>query len=263
MRIFLDVGSHFGETLDEVLKPKYKFDKVYCFEPSNHALNILNKKFSQDSRVEICPFGLSNSNDRVPLYMPGTLSGSIFEEANNDNCSNQYEEIELRDASQWLNENIGINDFVVMKTNCEGSEIYIIDSLLKSNLLSNIYSLLVTFDIREFQGHEYKERMIRKRLRQSGLNNFCFSEDVMFGSSHNARIANWLRLFGIHEDGLDASTLKLRYQRNFEKYSRKNGYFYYLESRVKAFIKFKYFPEFLKVPFRVLKKILWTNREKN
>ena len=29
MKIFVDVGSHFGETLDEVRKDKYGFDKIY------------------------------------------------------------------------------------------------------------------------------------------------------------------------------------------------------------------------------------------
>lgn len=33
MRIFLDVGAHDGQTLAEVLKPEYRFDRVYAFEP--------------------------------------------------------------------------------------------------------------------------------------------------------------------------------------------------------------------------------------
>lgn len=263
MRIFLDVGSHHGETLNEVLNPKYAFDRVYCFEPSQYALKMLRKKTQHDDRVIICPFGLSNENIKKPLYHPGTLSGSIFKDSNFLSDNDPHEIIELRDTSSWLKENVNESDFIVMKMNCEGSEIYIIDSLLGSNLLKNIYSILVTFDIREFEGHEHSEIEVRKRLRKSGLNNFCFSDDVMIGLTHDARIANWLKSFGVHENGYDIANLKLKYKINFNKYSKKNGYLYYLESRIKVFTRYKSFPEPLKIPLRFLKKILWTNREKD
>ena len=43
MRIFLDIGAHTGETLNEVLKEKYAFDRVICFEPSNICMPSLKK----------------------------------------------------------------------------------------------------------------------------------------------------------------------------------------------------------------------------
>ena len=33
MKIFLDIGSHMGQTLREVTKEKYAFDKIVGFEP--------------------------------------------------------------------------------------------------------------------------------------------------------------------------------------------------------------------------------------
>ena len=33
MKIFLDIGSHYGETLSVIQQSKYGFDRIYCFEP--------------------------------------------------------------------------------------------------------------------------------------------------------------------------------------------------------------------------------------
>ena len=43
MKISLDVGSHKGETLKEVIKSKYNFEKIYCFEPSKKCIKDLKK----------------------------------------------------------------------------------------------------------------------------------------------------------------------------------------------------------------------------
>lgn len=262
MKVFLDVGSHYGETLNEVLKKEYNFDKVFCFEPSSKALPFLEKEAEKDDRVTICPFGLSNKDDDVKLYNSGTLSGSIFKNEL-DESDDVAEIINLKDTSKWFTENLSIDDFVVMKTNCEGSEVYIVESLIKSNLIKNIYSLLVTFDIREFKEFMHLERKIRKSLQQTGFNNFCFSEDVMIGSTHDERIKHWLHLFGINEDSNDKNELSKKYKTNFERFSKMSGTAYYIESKFKSYIRFNQLPEFIKKPFRFLKKHLWTYREKN
>ena len=73
MKIFLDIGSHIGQTLHEVTKEKYAFDKIVCFEPSSFCLDQLKKFAEEDDRIIICEFGLGNRNHEVELFMPGTL----------------------------------------------------------------------------------------------------------------------------------------------------------------------------------------------
>ena len=58
MKIFLDIGSHIGQTLHEVTKEKYAFDKIVCFEPSSFCLDKLKKFAEEDDRIIICEFGL-------------------------------------------------------------------------------------------------------------------------------------------------------------------------------------------------------------
>ena len=57
MKIFLDIGSHVGQTLLEVTKEKYAFDKIVCFEPSRVCLKELKKFAENDERIVICNFG--------------------------------------------------------------------------------------------------------------------------------------------------------------------------------------------------------------
>ena len=80
----------------------------------------------------------------------------------------------LRDANEWFRENIDPEDYIVVKTNCEGSEVDILDSLIDGDYMKNIYSFLVTFDIREHKEYQYREIEIRKKLKKKKLKIFVF-----------------------------------------------------------------------------------------
>ena len=73
MKIFVDIGSHIGETLLEITKEKYAFDKIYCFEPSTYCIEDLKKFANEDRRITICDFGLSNKNQDAELFQLGSL----------------------------------------------------------------------------------------------------------------------------------------------------------------------------------------------
>jgi FkbM family methyltransferase len=139
MKIFLDVGSHKGETLHEVTKEKYAFDKIVCFEPSSFCLDKLKRFAAEDDRIIICEFGLSNRDQEVELFLPGTLAGSIYKDGNpslgkkeveSEEITEEVETIKLRDAKEWFDNNTSADDYIVVKTNCEGSEVDILDSLI-------------------------------------------------------------------------------------------------------------------------------------
>ena len=261
MRIFLDIGAHTGETLNEVLKEKYAFDRVICFEPSNICMPSLKKYADLDSRVEIQQIGLSNVDGKEVLYNPGELNGSIFHEENA--ISNSSESITLVDAHSWYSENLNPSDFVVIKTNCEGSEVNIIDSFLKGHTFKNFYSLLITFDIRDYPSQAYKEVEIRQRLKNSGYKNFCFSDDVMIGPTHEERIANWLKNFGIDQPLKSSEELKEEFNINFIKFSNKTGILVRAEIKLKRIFKYQSLPSPVKRLLQFLKRLLRLNRERS
>jgi len=262
MKIFLDIGSHEGETLLEVTKEKYSFDKIFCFEPSRVCLDKLKKFSEMDDRISICEFGLSNRNQDAELFQPGSLGGTVFKDDTHALDKEKVEKIKLRDANEWFEKNVSVDDYIVVKTNCEGSEVDIIDSLIDGNFMKNIYSFLITFDIREHKEFAYREVEVRKRLKKEKLNNFCFSDDVMIGLTHEKRIENWLKLFGIDSNNKDIDYLKELHRKDFLKYSSKRGFFTRWEIILKRVFNYKYYPEWLKNTLRQFKRMLGLNRER-
>lgn len=261
MRVFLDIGAHTGETLNEVLKKKYAFDRVVCFEPSQTCMADLNEYVQKDSRVEVHQIGLSNTNGIETLYNPGELNGSIFSE--DINLDDTKETITLVDAHAWYAANIDDSDFVVIKTNCEGSEVNIIDSFLDGATFKKFYSLLVTFDIRDYPSLAYKEPEARKKLNASGYKNFCFSDDVMIGPTHEQRIENWLTSFGIDLPSESIEDLKKKFDSNFLKFSKKSGNFVRMEITMKRLFRYQNFPTPIKKILRLMKRIFRMNRERS
>ena len=261
MRVFLDIGAHTGETLNEVLKEKYAFDRIVCFEPSETCLDSLNEYVARDSRVEIHQIGLSNSSGQQTLYNPGELNGSIFSEE--ENLSDTQESITLVDAHTWYSENLDPSDFVVIKTNCEGSEVNIVDSFLKGDTFQYFYTLLVTFDIRDYPSLAYQEIEIRQRLKSSGHKNFCFSDNMMIGPTHEKRIENWLSSFGVDCPAESIDQLEQRFNKNFVKFSRKSGTFVRLEIAVKRAFQYQSLPVPVKKFLQLLKRLLRMNRERS
>ena len=271
MKIFIDIGSHIGQTLHEVTKAKYAFDKIYCFEPSMHCIKSLEKIAETDSRIIICNFGLSNQTQDAKLFLPGSQGGTIFESEIDDSAgvseetsenNGEVEKIKLRDANEWFEENINPADYIVVKTNCEGSEVDILDSLIDGKFMKNIYIFLVTFDIRENPKYQYRELEVRKRLKQQIEKNFCFSDDVMIGRSHEKRIENWLRLFGVDTDIQDVKLLRNKYKKIFLQYSNKNGFMVRWETKLKRNLRYTIFPNWIKVALRSFKRIMGLNRDR-
>jgi FkbM family methyltransferase len=260
MRVFLDIGAHTGETLHEVQKPVYGFDRIFTFEPSKQCLPVLNAIAARDGRVQVCPFGLSNRDDVVSLYDPGTLAGSVF---TNEDAPASAEEIRLVKASRWFDENLSKLDFIVVKTNCEGSEVDILDDLLRSGWMSSVYTFLVTFDIRAYPKLRHKEVEIRRRLKQAATENYCFSDDVMIGTTHDKRIAHWLHLFGVDQAGEDVGELRRSLRPNFSTYASKSGLRPRLESRLKQQFRYEAFPAPLKSALQFAKRSVGLHRERD
>ena len=271
MKIFLDIGSHIGETLYEVRKEKYAFDKIVCFEPSSFCLDELKIFAAEDDRIIICEFGLSNRNQDVELFLPGTEAGSIYQDGDPSlvkkevasvETPEEVETITLCDAKEWFEKNTSADDYIVVKTNCEGSEVDILESLIDGNIMKNIYSFLITFDIRHYKEFQHREMEIRKRLKKEEFKNFCFSDDVMIGSSHEKRIENWLTLFGIDSQNKDIYFLRKLHEKEFLKYSSKSGFFPRWEIRIKRIFHYKNFPDWVKNTLRFLKRMLGLSRER-
>jgi FkbM family methyltransferase len=262
-RIFMDVGAHYGETAVSVLDARYQFDRVCCFEPSKECVPTLTQLGRSDERLELYFFGLSGKTRNAKLYDSGSLSASILGAlGDNPGIQRDCETVLLVDIFDWINRETKPNDFIVLKLNCEGGEVEILDRLLEANIIDRFYSVLITFDIREFPGGTSEERRLRRLLRASDRPNFCFSDDVMIGPSHDARLRNWLDTFGVSRSGLTTEELRTQFHGVFRRYANKSGRFARLESTFKRLFRFKKLPSSVKNFFRFIKRLLRLNRER-
>jgi FkbM family methyltransferase len=122
MRLFIDVGAHLGESLEVALDPRFDFSRIYALEPASTCVSILEKY--RDTRVVVCPFGLSDKDHSADLFGAGLLGASIYSQKEflDPRSPDMVERIELRRASTWLEENTEQGDEIFLKLNCEGSE---------------------------------------------------------------------------------------------------------------------------------------------
>jgi FkbM family methyltransferase len=256
VRVFLDIGSHMGETVLEVQQARYGFDRIICFEPASPCWPTLEVIANKDPRVEICKFGLGMADATVALHNPGHEGGSIL------GGEGPIERVQIVDSASWFRSNLHSTDFIVAKTNCEGAEVAIINRLIDEELFGWAVSFLVTFDIRHFPEHRGEEAKLRARLRRTGLQNFCFSDDVMIGTTHQRRIAHWLHLFGI-DTGEARPEVERKHAANFIRYSRKRGLHHRWEHVLKDRFGYSSLPDPIKAVLRASKRRIGFSRERD
>jgi FkbM family methyltransferase len=186
MKIFLDVGCHLGETLDEVIKDYHTFDKIVAFEPSTTCFRVIEQKYKN---VILCNFGLSNRTGQCILYDTGGMGASIFPDKN-DLESNFNEPINIVNASGWISKNTSVDDTIYLKLNCEGSECDIIEDLIRTGVYDRISHIMIDFDVRKIPSQSHRQNQILNLL--SGKKNYHVCENVMIGATHQDKIRNWL-----------------------------------------------------------------------
>lgn len=220
MKILLDVGANTGQTARAALSARYSFDRIVCFEPAPPCWREIES--IGDPRTQLCKFGLSNKTGSQTLYNPGSLDGTLFPDMAGVEASSAQVMIELRRARDWFLDNISPSDIVFMKLNCEGSECDIVEDLLESGQLQNVYSVMIDFDVRKIRSMRNREIIVRQKLRAARCQNVAFAEDVMFGDSHEARICRWLDSVGAHES-LPVEALREKYAPIFLRLSSRSG----------------------------------------
>jgi len=192
MKVFLDVGAHEGASLNAVRDPKYGFDRIYCFEPARSCWPALESV--RDDRVVVCRFGLWNRTCEHALYDPGSAGASLF--ADKFSSTRPDEVASFVRATDWFRDNLGRDDEIFLKLNCEGAEVDIVEDLLESRELARARSVMIDPDVRKIPSQAHRERELRERLAASGLTNYALEEDVMIGATHRARIQHWLCVAG-------------------------------------------------------------------
>jgi FkbM family methyltransferase len=189
--LFLDVGAHDGQTLREVLR--HPFDRIFAFEPMPVQHRNLLRDFT-DPRLQILRYGLSDRSGTMPVY--GTnddMEASVYpDKVDVDRVACTW--CEFVEASRFFHDHV--EPPVIVKLNCEGSEIAILNNLIESGQVWKITNVMIDFDVRKIPGMEHLEAELLDRFEQIGFHNFSLCDDVMKGETHQDRIAHWLDSIG-------------------------------------------------------------------
>ena len=191
--IFLDIGAHWGETLEEVLSPVWRFDAVYAFEPDPEAVRVIEGKFAAElasGRLILIPAALSNRDGEAELFGGNEGGGaSLYAEKTNIDAAKR-ETVKLIASSAFFRERFGEDDVILAKLNCEGGEVDILTDLSASGEIQKIARLVVDFDIRKVRGKRALARATIEAMRAAGFDRFHLTEDVMIGADARQRTRN-------------------------------------------------------------------------
>jgi FkbM family methyltransferase len=186
--LFLDLGAHTGEALEEALRPVYKIDKVYAIEPSQFGLSKLAK--FKDNRIKIFSVAVSDHKGTAELFSAGSVGGGLFSDKNRH--WNNTERVQVVKFSEWAIENLNSSDNIYIKINVEGSELFILQEILKIHQKFQIKSILLSIDIYKVPSlHGYINEL------EKLISDFPIKIDIRESKSVTISMRNWFTSLGL------------------------------------------------------------------
>lgn len=185
-RVFLDIGAHLGETLEEALSPRWGFASIVCFEPASPCWPVLEDM--ADTRVEIERFGLWDRDEVLTLHDPGAIGASLSAEKS---LGAGTEVCEVRDGAEWFRRHVRTEDTVYVKINIEGAECDLVDRLIATAEIAKIDHLMIHFDVLKIASQRHRAAETVTALNASGID-WMDAAEIMFGRSHALKTRNWL-----------------------------------------------------------------------
>jgi FkbM family methyltransferase len=146
--IVFDLGGYHGEWADKIFT-KYGCT-VYIFEPINSLYEGIVKKFSNNEKIKVFNFGISDINEKRFISLEN--DGSSFYKSSGNEI-----ECEVKSITEFLKEE-EINKIHLMKINVEGDEFKIIEKILNDKIVN-------IFDNLQVQFHEFYPNSRELRLQ--------------------------------------------------------------------------------------------------
>lgn len=186
--IFIDVGSHEGQTLEEVTRDCYRWTTIFSFEPAHREYIRLTHRFGAITNLRLINAALWGFDGPGILYGANDkMEASLFPQHQDVDDSVQ-QEVQVLDAADFFKRRV--HEHCVMKLNCEGAEIGIIDRLIDSGEIDKIHHMLIDFDARKVKGNEREPARIRQRLAKIDFRRYI--DHWPTGGTHQERVAAWL-----------------------------------------------------------------------
>lgn len=226
LRIFLDIGGYKGHSSLAALDPIFGFDRVFCFEPVTALASQIRN--IADRRLIVVEAALSDFDGVSTIHHAGTLAGSLSADApsyleEGGTCS-----VQVVSAASFLRGIIADGDFVRAKFNCEGSEVDIIDNLLKhwtqAKIAQVLRCALIDFDANKIPSKKGRTGVVEAKLSDLNIT-YLIPSECQYGMVTNyGGVRNYLLRSGGRVGGVWPSLCSLLYNLRMLFNPEVNGY---------------------------------------
>lgn len=185
--LYIDLGAHVGKTFRLFYWVcSTKRTHFHLFEPNPHCFDILRNKIDKLSgNIRLFKEAAYVSDGIIEFYGLGEDEGGKFSQGGSvlkNHNSHAYDakkinsiKVKSIDFSVYLKEQLLNYDSIIIKMDIEGSEVPVLEDLIKKKLISNIDMLLVEFHgdyLNEKMKNEVleKEKYIHEMLELSNVN---------------------------------------------------------------------------------------------
>jgi FkbM family methyltransferase len=162
--IFMDVGAHKGETLR--LLGDCAFERIIAFEPAPSCWPELEQAAAEVG-AEVVHAGLLDRVVSLPLLYAGSSAASVYPDKRfyPVYCvGGKTAMCDFLRASDWLRDNVPALRSVMLKLNCEGAEVAILEDLLTTGEIDKIQSIALDWDCEKVASLHGKSKELVKRL---------------------------------------------------------------------------------------------------
>ena len=165
----LDCGANVGLITDIIL---FVNGQTVCFEPNKTALNMLYKKYSDNSNVKIEPVAVSDKNATAELCCYGQYDRGANicdfhgEPEKPKNISCKVDTIRLSEYINNLSE-----DVYLLKLDIEGSEFKVVPDLIESGAINRCKYVLCETHARFFSDGEKRLKQLQKIISDNKITN--------------------------------------------------------------------------------------------
>ena len=167
--IFIDGGSHLGETLEHFEKSKiysrYRWE-LFAFEANPNLIPDIPKK---PNRV-IYNKAIWTEDGTVEFFLgESSLSSSVLGHKKTGRLSKTPIRVESIDFGSWLQQNFSKDDFVYLKLDIEGAEYDVLEKMLKDGSMHYVDRLSVEFHNKKVGISEEKDRELLAAIKMIGI----------------------------------------------------------------------------------------------
>src|SRR3989338_8564713 len=135
--VVFDIGGYQGQWAEEILR---KFNaNLHVFEPVKEYASAMRRKHSENAKIIIYNYGLSDKNISTEITVNGNAS-SLYTKRGRW----KKEKVNLISARDFIEEN-RIENIDLMKINIEGGEYDLLEHLIETGLIKRIKNIQVQF----------------------------------------------------------------------------------------------------------------------